>query len=290
VQKASIEALPTDISLVTDSDYILSIVPPRDALATAKRITTAFATLPKPKPSPLYYLDINAISPRTARSIAALFITHTPSINFLDGGIIGGPPSPKASPEPQTTVSTHPQTSHTWSRPSIPISGPQPLTSAPISGSHLQETLNIKHISNEIGPASGLKCCFASTTKGFTALCIQSFTSAQSLGVLPFLLEEMETRLPGMYKSAKGGLTAMPPKAYRWVKEMEEIAMCHQDEGGFEGDGKGIFDGVGEVYRSVAEETVLGEEKTERRKRGLSVEDVAECMSEGLRSKRKKAE
>lgn len=40
-QKASIEALPSDVSFVTQSDYILSIVPPRDALATAKRITTA---------------------------------------------------------------------------------------------------------------------------------------------------------------------------------------------------------------------------------------------------------
>ena len=74
---------------------------------------------------------------------------------------------------------------------------------------------------------------------------------------------------------------------------MEEIAECHGDEGGFEGGetgGKGIFDGVAEVYRSVADETVLGDEKTERRKRGLTVEDVAECMGEGLKKKRKKTE
>ena len=82
----------------------------------------------------------------------------------------------------------------------------------------------------------------------------------------------------------------MPPKAYRWVNEMEEIAMCHSDEGCFEGEGKGIFDGVAAVYRSVADDTVLGEEKTERRKRGLTVEDVAECMGEGLRNKRMKVE
>jgi 3-hydroxyisobutyrate dehydrogenase-like beta-hydroxyacid dehydrogenase len=274
VQKASIEALPTDTSLVSASDYILSIVPPRDALATAKRITTAFKTLPTPKPKPLYYIDLNAISPGTARSIAALFTTQTPTINFLDGGIIGSPPSLKET---------------TWSLPSIPISGSHSLTSA-ISGTHLQESLNIKHIGPEVGSASGLKCCFASTTKGFTALCIQSFTTAQSLGVLPNLLEEMEARLPNQLKSAQRGLTAMPPKAYRWVKEMEEIAMCHSDEGGFEGEGKGIFDAVAEVYRSVADETVLGEEKTERRKRGLTVEDVAGCVGEGLMKKRKKVE
>jgi 3-hydroxyisobutyrate dehydrogenase-like beta-hydroxyacid dehydrogenase len=249
-------------------------VPPRDALATANRIATAFKTLSAPKANPLYYFDLNAISPRTARSIATLFANQTPTINFVDGGIIGGPPSLKEG---------------TWSLPSIPISGPHSLTSA-ISGAHLQQTLNIKHVGPEIGSASGLKCCFASTTKGFTALCIQSFTTAKSLGVLPNLIEEMRARLPNQLHNAERSLPAMAPKAYRWVKEMEEIAMCHSDEGGFVGEGKGIFDGVAEVYRSVADETILGEEKTERRKRGLTAEDVAECMREGLTKKRKKIE
>jgi hypothetical protein len=168
VQKASIEALTTDISLVSASDYILSIVPPRDALATATRITTAFNAQPSPKQTTLYYLDLNAISPRSARQIADLFSTSTPSIKFIDGGIIGGAPTLKGDPGPSTTVSSHPSISHAWSRPSIPVSGPHTLASSTISGPHLQETLNIKHIAETIGPASGLKCCFASTTKGFT--------------------------------------------------------------------------------------------------------------------------
>lgn len=79
----------------------------------------------------------------------------------------------------------------------------------------------------------------------------------------------------------------MPPKAYRWVREMEEIAETHADEGGFNGDA-GLFGEVAKVYKSVADESVLGEEKTETRKRGLTVEDVAEAMSEGLRGKRRK--
>jgi len=104
-----------------------------------------------------------------------------------------------------------------WSKPSIPTSGS--IASVPASFAHLSETLNIKHISDEVGIASGLKCCFATTTKGFTALCIQAFTTASNLGVLPNLLEEMEARTPAALKSARGGVTGMPPKAYRWVKE-----------------------------------------------------------------------
>ncbi|KAH9210662.1 6-phosphogluconate dehydrogenase [Leptodontidium sp. 2 PMI_412] len=293
VKAASIESLQTDTSLVTESDYIFSIVPPRDAVATAKRITSAFASLTTPKSSPLYYLDLNAISPNTARSIAELLSTETPTIRFLDGGIIGGAPSRKDASEQPTTTSSAPPTSHTWNRPSIPVSGPNPLSKAPISGPTLEALLNIKHISPEIGPASGLKMCFATTTKGFTALCIQAFTTASRLGVLDELKSEMSERIPGLYK-ASGGVVNMAPKAYRWVEEMKEIGRTHGVDGGFDFEGRdgerGIFDAVAEVYRVVADETVLGEEKTERRKRGRTVDDVALAMGDGLAAKRKKDE
>lgn len=71
---------------------------------------------------------------------------------------------------------------------------------------------------------------------------------------------------------------------------MEEIGVTHAEEGGFVGgqDGEGIFGQVAEVYRAVANDTILGEEKTERRKRGRTLEDVAEVMGEGLEAKKKK--
>jgi hypothetical protein len=81
----------------------------------------------------------------------------------------------------------------------------------------------------------------------------------------------------------------VPPKAYRWVREMEEIAETHADEGGFNGN-IGIYGEIAKVYKSVAEDTVLGEEKTERRKRGLTVEDVTGAMGEGLREKKRKTQ
>jgi len=77
----------------------------------------------------------------------------------------------------------------------------------------------------------------------------------------------------------------MPPKAYRWVREMEEIAATYAEEGGFE---LALFEGVAGVYRTVAEDTVLGGEKTGDRKRGRTLEDVAAAVGEGLEAKRKK--
>lgn len=54
------------------------------------------------------------------------------------------------------------------------------------------------------------------------------------------------------------------------------------------GVGRGIFDAVAEVYRTIAEDTVLGQETTERRKRGLTTDDVAGCLGEGLTKKRRR--
>jgi hypothetical protein len=76
---------------------------------------------------------------------------------------------------------------------------------------------------------------------------------------------------------------------------VEEIGIAHAEEGGFisapsSADKSGVFNEIAQVYRSVADDTILGEEKTERRKRGLTVEDVATAMGEGLRAKRRKQE
>ena len=81
----------------------------------------------------------------------------------------------------------------------------------------------------------------------------------------------------------------VPPKAYRWVREMEEIAETYADEGGFNGD-IGIYGEIAKVYKTVADDTVLGEEKSDRRKRGLTIEDIAAAMGEGLKKKKRKTE
>src|ERR1700742_418473 len=95
-QKNSIELVPTDLDLVNDSDYILSIVPPRDAIATAQRIVDASNKAQNnSRTDPLFFFDLHAVSPKSARTIDDLISKSSPSIKFIDGGIIGGPPSQK---------------------------------------------------------------------------------------------------------------------------------------------------------------------------------------------------
>ncbi|KAF2837900.1 6-phosphogluconate dehydrogenase C-terminal domain-like protein [Patellaria atrata CBS 101060] len=274
---ASITLVPTDAELVTRSDYILSIVPPRDAIATAERIVAAYSNLRTPRTSnePLYYLDLNATSPRTINSIADRF-SDLP-IRLIDGGIIGAPPSLR--PDSASSSNTE-----AWTRPSVPLSGPYPLSSAPMNGSELAVVLNTYHLCPSIGTASGLKSCFASLTKGLTALAIQSFSTAHSLQVLPALQSELHAYTPKLLESVERSLVGMPPKAYRWVDEMSEIGRTFEGAGWEE---ERVFENMAKVYETVTKDTVLGAEKTGERKMGRTVEDVTDAVVKGLRKRRR---
>ncbi|KAI1386569.1 6-phosphogluconate dehydrogenase C-terminal domain-like protein [Hypoxylon trugodes] len=272
---ARVELLKSDEDLTQSCSVILSVVPPRDAVATAQRIVDALTgPLRRTSDSPLYFADLNAVAPSSVKNIASLFSSVkslSSTVRFIDGCILGGPPSAKPDGE--------------WYLPSIPTSGPYKLSDIPDFGPKLFDTLNMRHVSPDIGGASGLKMCFASFSKGFTSLAIQSFTTAQRLGILPVLKSELQEMLPVHYKLAEKGVTGMPPKAYRWVGEMEEIASTLSEEGGFAPDS---FTGAAKVYRTVADDTALGQEKIGKRKRGTTVDDVAAAMVEGMQTKRKK--
>lgn len=241
--------------VVCDSDCLLSIVPPKDAYGTAQRISAELPSRAAKRSTPLYFLELNAVSPSSARAIAELFAATPPATVFIDGGIIGGPPQPVDD--------------HRWKSPRVVMSGPSPLPDH-----QLTTILNVRHVSTEIGAASGLKMCFASLTKGFTALAIQSFTTAQGLGTLPELRDLLQDHFPAMLSRADAGVRSMPPKAYRWVREMEEIGDTFEVEG-FERD---LFYQVAQVYRTVADDPILGQEQTGQRERGQTAEDVAEIL------------
>jgi hypothetical protein len=234
---------------------------------------------------PLYYLDLNAISPSTSHNIEDIF-ADSPDVRLLDGGIIGGPPK----------ITTPDDFNPTWYKPSVVVSGPHSLHDA-INGLRLANVLNLKHISKEIGSATGLKMCFASMSKGFTAIAIEAFTTAEKMGVLPELREHLEEYNPAMGAVAERSVVGMAPKAYRWVAEMEEIQRTMEDIGGFnsrdrqivvgshfssKGRGGDLFKGVSDVYRFVADETELGKEKVEDRKKGKTPEEVAKICADEL--------
>ncbi|KAF2641717.1 hypothetical protein P280DRAFT_367739, partial [Massarina eburnea CBS 473.64] len=241
-KSANITCVSSDVELVKEADYVFSIVPPRDAVATAQRIVDAMKdregeNVREGKTEPLYYLDLNAIAPSTSRYIAALFEKEAPSIRVIDGGIIGGPPT---LPSPSSSESI------TWTRPGIPISGPYLLPSP-----ELASLLNMRYLNPQIGAASGLKCTFAAMGKGFIALSLQSYTTASALEILPDLQFYLDTYNPSARQKAEKGITGCPSKAYRWVEEMRQIGLCFAEDGGW-GKRANVFEGVAGVYEGLA--------------------------------------
>ncbi|KAF3082908.1 hypothetical protein TWF569_004371 [Orbilia oligospora] len=299
---AQFHCYPSDEDIIAECTYVFSIVPPAEAISTARRIAEAAvsfastAIAPEHPPAPLYFLDLNATSPATARAIAALFnginiqLANNPAgrkIVFVDGAIIGGPP--KLDPH-----------NGEWFKPNIMLSGPLKLSLTAFNehddattlveteeddGEVLERVLGVKWVGNEIGQASGVKMCFASLTKGLTALAIESFTTAASLGLLKPLQDQLAEKTPLISSFVNNAIVQMPPKAYRWVGEMEEIADTFHEEGGFD---KTIYQGTAEVFRTINEDTELGRERTGLRTRGKTVEDVTTLLAEGMKHRRER--
>src|SRR5437016_5191316 len=73
---------------IAATNFILSILPPGDAVALAQRFAPSL-TASNSKP---IYVDCNAVSPKTVeRIVSALAPT---GCAYVDVGIIGGPPKP----------------------------------------------------------------------------------------------------------------------------------------------------------------------------------------------------
>ena len=147
------------------------------------------------------------------------------------------------------------------------------------NGADLETILNIKHISPEIGAASGLKMCFASLTKGLTALAIQSFTTASNLNVLPELQSHLEAYSPKTGELTAKGIMGMQKKAYRWIDEMKEIADTFDEDGNFRGTSPHtVFEGISDVYRVIDQNTDLGHNPAG------DINGVVEQIHRGLKS------
>ncbi|PSN69983.1 6-phosphogluconate dehydrogenase C-terminal domain-like protein [Corynespora cassiicola Philippines] len=267
-REAQLGLVSSDVDLVSQSDYIFSIVPPRDAMATASRIIDAVKAAQRDSSSALYFLDLNAISPSTALKIASAFEDGAKDVRFVDGGIIGGPPSPVAD-------------SSEWKKPGVPLSGPFPLHEAPVSGEDLAQVFNTRYLDEKIGSASGLKCCFAALSKGMTALALQSFTTASSLGVVPDLQFYLSQYNPKVGERVASSITGCPSKAYRWVEEMNQIGDCFAEVGGWADQAK-VFREIAGVYQGLADvvEKRGGTEGMDK------IEGAISALEEGLKDKK----
>jgi putative dehydrogenase len=205
---------------IAASDFILSIVPPGDALSLAERLAPALRTAAK-KP---IYVDCNAVNPATVLRIARTI--EEAGATFVDGGIIGGPPAPGSKGT------------------KIYVSGPAASRVAELE----KYGLEIRLQAGPIGAASAMKMSYAGITKGFTALGAAMMLAATRAGTADALRAELSASQPALHGWLTRAMPKMYSKAYRWVAEMEEIS-------GFVGEDPAaaqFFQAAARLYERIA--------------------------------------
>jgi 3-hydroxyisobutyrate dehydrogenase-like beta-hydroxyacid dehydrogenase len=219
--------------LAASASIIISVCPPDAAEEVASDVAdTDFAGI---------YVDANAIAPATARRIGERFE------HFVDGGIIGPPPTASGTTR-------------------LYLSGPKASTVASLWN---DSRLEVRLVEGGAGAASAVKVCFAAWTKGSAALLLAIRALAQGEGVTDAIVAEWKTSMPDLLARAEHTAKAVSPKAWRFAGEMEQIAAA------FAANDlpSGFHAAAAELYET------LGEFKD--RSPGPSLEEVLNVLGDG---------
>jgi 3-hydroxyisobutyrate dehydrogenase-like beta-hydroxyacid dehydrogenase len=184
--EAGLEDARTLERLAAQADIVVSICPPHAAVDVARSLP-AFSGI---------YVDANAVSPATAREVGSHFE------RFVDGGIVGPPPS--------ATRGTR-----------LYLSGSETEgVAALFEGTPVEARV----VSGEAGAASAVKAAYAGWTKGSAALLLTMRDLADAEGVADVLDREWRESIPELPEQLESARRSTDRKGWRWIGEMEEIA------------------------------------------------------------------
>lgn len=242
---AGITDLGTLDKIAAQCDVILSIMNPGAALAFAQNLAQA---IKRAGTQPLV-VDCNAIAPVTMQAIHTA-VTAV-GARCLDAGVF--------SPPPRGGVHGR-----------LLVSG----AGAEVLQAFATPDLSVRVLGERIGEASALKMCDAVMSKGVTALVLQAMIAAERFGVA----QEFEAQLSPARRKINDvvldALPVMPPKAYRWVPEVQEIARAYAAIGLT----PQMIEGAAAVYRFVAD-TAIGRETPENRDKSRDGRGVVKALA-----------
>ena len=225
-KRAGLEFVPDLDAVVGESGFVLSIVPPAEARATAAAIAAAAG---RTGSRPLV-ADWNAVSPATVRELEQLL--GAADLELVDGSISGGPPRADY-------------------RTRVYLSG----QSAAALVAAAPPWIDARQVGDTIGLASAVKMCTASMYKGSNALLAHALLTAHTHGVLPQVLDDLGDSFPKQIDRAARLLAVSATKADRYVGEMREIAATQASAGLT----PALFEAMAEVYEGVARSSIAAE-------------------------------
>lgn len=203
-------------NLCNTCTLILSVCPPHAAESVADQVLSlGFKGV---------YVDANAISPLRSMMIGERM--ETAGINFVDGGIVGGPDWEGGS----TCFYLSGESAHR------------------VAACFRNGSMHVFELGDDIGKASAVKMCYAAYTKGTTALLSGILATSEYYGVREVLKEQWSRDWPGFDSQAEIRATRVTAKAWRFAGEMKEIAATFLSAG-LPG---GFHEAAGEVYSRLA--------------------------------------
>ena len=246
--QAGIRDVPTMAELVEQSDLVMSMTVSAAVPGVCRQVADAI----RATGSDTLFAECNAIAPQLARELEPV-ITDAGG-RYVDASIIGGPPRPGYSP-------------HFYA-----------------SGEYAAqfERLNdfgitVLKLDGDVGQASGIKMCYAAMTKGSWALYTELLMAAELMGLTEPLLAEFQSGQQSVIQRMERTIPTVPPRARRWVSEMEEI----RDTFAHLGMTPHLFEGVAEMYRFIGD-TPLGEETPESRDRNRTFTETIRQLAQHL--------
>jgi 3-hydroxyisobutyrate dehydrogenase-like beta-hydroxyacid dehydrogenase len=240
-QAAGLELVPDLAAVVSESEIVLSVAPPAQALAVAADVAAAARAVGA---RPLL-VDLNATSPQSARRIEAAAAED--GLELVDGSISGPPPR-----------------------------GAGGATRVYLSGTRAEEVAALPFrgvatvvVRDEVGSASAVKMSTASVYKGSAALLAHALLAARRYGVLDHVLADLAAGAPALVERVEARLASATAKSARYVGEMREIAEAQEGAGLT----PALFQAMAEVYSALGA-SPLARTAPEDLPRGASLEQV----------------
>jgi len=208
--------------LIDKSDIILSIIPPSASVEVANKLSK----LSQLNSKPLTYVECNAISPDTTKFIEKSFVaTAFKGSKYIDGSIIGTAPNDTYKPK-------------------LYVSGKYANKIEFLESKAFQ----IINLGEKLEAASSIKMCYASLTKGTSALWISLLLLSKKLNIFDELIEELDYSQKDTLIKMENQIPKLPLKSGRWIAEMQEIASTYVSQG----LNSGSFDNSAYIYSLVA--------------------------------------
>jgi len=219
----------TDLAdLVERSSVVFSVCPPDAAADLAAQVSDTGSLTGRT------FVDANAISPASARRIAA--VVEAAGGTYVDGGIVGNPPAQNGDTR-------------------LYLSGSRSARVVDLFGNPDRPEFTAIALGPEPAAASALKMTYGAWTKGTSALLLAIRAVARQEGIEELLLGEWQLSQPALEDLSDWSAGLAMTKGWRWAGEMEEVAATFADAGLPDG----FHQAAAQVYRRTPRRSPTGD-------------------------------